>query len=62
VKVVDIHPDLRQLAYELVKVRSYVRYDVNGFQFRSTAFETLRPLTTTSNSGIVTRTIDVEGR
>jgi hypothetical protein len=57
VKVVDVHPDLRQLAYGLVKVRSYGRYDVNGFQFRSTAFEALHPLATTTNSGVVTRAI-----
>jgi hypothetical protein len=62
VKVVDVHPDLRQLAYELVKVRSYGRYDVNGFQFRSTAFEALRPLVATTNSGVVMRAIDAEGR
>jgi hypothetical protein len=62
VKVVDVHPDLRQLAYELVKVRSYGYYDVNGYQFRSTAFEALRPLAATTNSGVVTRAIDTEGR
>jgi hypothetical protein len=62
VKVVDIHPDLGQLAYKLVKVRSYGRYGVNGFQFCSTAFKVLRPLAATTNSGVVTRAIDVEGR
>jgi hypothetical protein len=61
VKVADVHHDLRQLAYELVKVRSYGRYDVNGFRFHSTAFEALRPLTATTNSGVVTRAIDAEG-
>jgi hypothetical protein len=60
VKVVDAQPDLRRLAYRLVKVRSYGGYDINGFRFRSTAFEALRPLATTTNSGVVTRTIDVE--
>jgi hypothetical protein len=62
VQVVDIHPDLRQLAYGLVKVRSYGRYDVNGFRFCSTAFEAIRPLAATTNSGVVMRAIDVEGR
>jgi hypothetical protein len=61
VQVVDVHPDLRQLAYGLVKVRSYGRYDVNGFRFHSTAFEALRPLAATTNSGVVTRAIDVKG-
>jgi hypothetical protein len=62
VKVVDVHPDLRQLAYLLVKVRSYGHYDVNGFQFCSTAFEALHPLAATTNSGVVMRAINAEGR
>jgi hypothetical protein len=62
VKVADIHHDLRQLAYGMVKVKSYGRYDVNGFQFRSTKFEALRPLAATTNSGVVMRAIDAEGR
>jgi hypothetical protein len=45
----------------LVKVRSYGRYDVNGFWFRSTGFEVLCPLAATTNSGVVTSTIDDEG-
>jgi hypothetical protein len=61
VKVVDIHPDLRQLSYGLIKVRSYGRYDVNGFRFCSKAFEALRPLAATTNSAVVMRAIDVEG-
>jgi hypothetical protein len=61
VKVVDIHPDLRQLAYRLVKVRRYGRSDVNGFRFRSTTFEALCPLAKTTNSRVVTRAIDAEG-
>jgi hypothetical protein len=62
VKVVDVYLDLRQLAYGLVKVRRYGRYDFNGFQFHSTAFKALRPLAATTNSGVVTRAIDAEGR
>jgi hypothetical protein len=61
VKVVDVHHDLRQLAYGLVKVRNYSRYDVNSFRFHSTAFETLHPLAATTNSGVVMRAIDNEG-
>jgi hypothetical protein len=45
----------------LVKARSYGRYDINGFQFRSTAFEALHPLAATTNSGAVTRSINSEG-
>jgi hypothetical protein len=61
VKVVDVHPDLRQLAYRLVKVRSYGRYNVNGFRFHSTTFKALRPLAATTNSGVVMRAINAEG-
>jgi hypothetical protein len=46
----------------LIKVRSYGRYDVNDFLFHSTAFEALHPLAATTNSGVVMRAIDVEGR
>jgi hypothetical protein len=60
-KVVDIHLDLRQLAYGLVKVRSYGCYDVNGFRFCSTAFKALHPLAATTNGGVVTRAIYAEG-
>jgi hypothetical protein len=45
----------------MVKVRSYGRYDVNGFWFRSTAFEGLHPLAATTNSWVVMRAIDDEG-
>jgi hypothetical protein len=45
----------------LVKVRSYGRYDINGFRFCSTAFEVLRHLAATTNSGVVMRAIDAEG-
>jgi hypothetical protein len=62
VNVINVHLDLRQIAYELVKVGSYHHYDVNGFLFRSTAFKALRPLATTTNSGVMTRAIDTEGR
>jgi hypothetical protein len=46
----------------LVKVRSYSCYNVNGFRFRSTAIEALHPLAATTNSGVMTRAIDAEGR
>jgi hypothetical protein len=59
--VVDVHPDLRQLSYGLVKVRNYGRYDINGFRFHSTAFKALHPLAATTNSGVVTRAVDTEG-
>ena len=61
-KHANVHEDLRQLSYGLVRVKSYGRYDVNGFRFRSTQFEALRPLAATTNTGVVTRATDAEGR
>jgi hypothetical protein len=46
----------------LIKVRSYGLYDINGFRFCSTTIKALRPLAGTTNSGVVRRAIDVEGR
>jgi hypothetical protein len=60
VKHADLHKDLQQLSYGMVKVRSYGQYDVNGFRFRSIKFEAAHPLTTTTNTGVVTRVIDAE--
>jgi hypothetical protein len=62
VKVADVHHDLWQLAYGLIKVISYGHYDVKGLRVRSIAFEALCPLAATTNSGVVTRAIDAEGR
>ena len=62
IQSVNVHPDLRQLAYSSITVRSYGRYDVNGFRFRSTKFEATRPLAATCNTGVVTRAISAEGR
>ena len=42
--------------------RSYGRYDVNGFRFRSTQFEASLPRAATCNTGVVTRAIDAHGR
>jgi hypothetical protein len=61
-KHAGVHKDLRQLSYELVKVRSYGRYDANGFHFPSTQFEARHPLCATTNTRVVTRAIDAEGR
>jgi hypothetical protein len=41
-----------------VTVRSYGRYDVNGFWFWSARFEATRPRAATVNSGVVTRAIN----
>lgn len=58
----NIHEDLKQLSFGIVTVRSYGRYDVNGFRFRSIKFESSHPLAATTNSGVVCRAIDERGR
>ena len=35
------------MSYAIVKVRSYSRYDIKGFRFRSTKFECTRPFAAT---------------
>jgi hypothetical protein len=45
-----------------VTVRSYGRYDVNGFRFQSTPFEVAHPRAATVNSGVVTRAINEQGQ
>jgi hypothetical protein len=46
----NVHADLRQLSYESIIVKSYGRYAVNEFRFRSTIFEASRPLVATTNT------------
>jgi hypothetical protein len=58
----NIHEDLRQLSYKMVTYRSFSRYDVNGFRFRSDQFEKSRPRAATRNTGVVTRALDALGR
>jgi hypothetical protein len=58
----NIHPDLRQLSLRAVTVRSYGQYDFNGFYFRSTRFQDAHPLAATTNSRVVTRADDDEGK
>jgi hypothetical protein len=55
-----VHVDLRQLSYESATAKSYGRYDINGFHFRSTIFEASRPLKATTNTRVVTRVVDEE--
>ena len=50
------------MSYAIVRVRSYGRYDVKGFRFRSTKFESTRPLAATTNTGVVCRSVDDRGR
>jgi hypothetical protein len=57
----NVCADLRQLPYGSIVAKSYGRYDVNGFRFRSTIFEASRLLAATTNTGVVTRVVDAEG-
>jgi hypothetical protein len=57
----NVYVDLHQLSYESVVAKSYGRYDVNEFRFRSTIFEASRPLAATTNIRVDKRVIDAEG-
>jgi hypothetical protein len=57
----NVHADLCQLSYVSVTTKSYSRYDVNKFHFRSTIFEASHPLAAATNTGVVTRVVDEEG-
>jgi hypothetical protein len=57
----NLNDDLRQLSIESVTAKSYGRYDVNGYHFRSSIFESSHPMDATQNSGVVTRATDMEG-
>jgi hypothetical protein len=50
------------MSYAIVKVRSYSRYDIKGFGFRSTKFESTRSFATTKNTRVVRRAVDDCGR
>lgn len=57
----NLNDDLRQLSIGSVTAKSYGRYDVNGYRFRSSIFESSHPMAATQNSGVVTRATDMEG-
>jgi hypothetical protein len=61
-KTPNIHEDLRQLSFGMVTCRTFGRYDVNGFCFRSDQFEKSRPRAATCNTGVLTRALDALGR
>jgi hypothetical protein len=56
----NVHADLHQLSYGSIVVKSYSRYDINGFLFRSTIFEASRPLAGTTNTRVVMRAVDAD--
>jgi hypothetical protein len=57
----NVHADLRQLSYGSVVAKSYRRYNVNEFRFRSIIFEASHPLAATTTIGVVTMVVDAEG-
>jgi hypothetical protein len=58
---VDVSNDLRQLSLSQVKALEYSRYDINGYRFRTSKLEAIRPLEATTNSGVVTSDEDATG-
>ncbi|WVZ84300.1 hypothetical protein U9M48_031348 [Paspalum notatum var. saurae] len=53
-----VHKDLAQLSHGLVRARTYSRYDVSGFRFRTAKLEKTRPFAATVNSGVMTTAYD----
>jgi hypothetical protein len=50
----NLNDDLHQLSIGSVTAKSYGRYDVNGYRFSSSIFESSHPMAATHNSGVVT--------
>jgi hypothetical protein len=48
----NIDLDLQQLSLGAVTIRSYGRYDANGFRFHYTRFKDAHPLVSTTNSEV----------
>jgi hypothetical protein len=57
----NFNDDLRQLSIGSVTDKSYGRYNVNGYRFRSSIFEFSHPMAATQNSGVIIRATDIEG-
>jgi hypothetical protein len=57
----NISSHLRQLAHGQVKALEYSRYDINGYHFRTTKLEAIRPLAATCNNRVVTSGEDASG-
>jgi hypothetical protein len=53
--------DLRQLSLGQLKALEYVRYDINGYRFRTKKLEASRPLAATTNSRVVANIKDNSG-
>jgi hypothetical protein len=53
--------DLQQLSLGQLKALEYVRYDINGYRFRTEKLEASRPLAATTNSRVVANIKDNSG-
>jgi hypothetical protein len=56
-----MNDDLHQLSIENVTIESYASYDVNGYRFRTSIFESSHLMAASTNSGVVTRGADAKG-
>ena len=53
--------DLRQISHGQLKARKYSRYDINGYRFRTSKLEKIRPQAATTNSGVVATATNADG-
>jgi hypothetical protein len=51
---VNVSNDLRQLSHSQVKALEYSRYDINVYHFQMVKLEVSRPLSATTNNGVIT--------
>jgi hypothetical protein len=56
-----VFDDMRQLSLDQVKALEYGRYDINIYHFWMAKLEATRPLTATTNSGVVANGEDASG-
>jgi len=52
---------LRQISHGQLKARKYSRYDINGYRFRTSKLEKIRPQAATTNSGVVATATNADG-
>jgi hypothetical protein len=57
-----LNDDLHQLSIGSVTAKSYRCYDINGYRFRSSIFESSHPMAATQNSGVVMSHPVLEGK
>ena len=53
--------DLRQISHGQFKARKYSLYDINGYHFRTSKLEKIRPQAATTNSGVVAAASNADG-